>query len=135
MFALILIFPLTTVAETTDEVLIFVAEQLNEIGKLGDIILEPVSRSTAPAIALASFISLKRDDDSSTLVLSADNDIKDIESFTVAIKDSIQFSESNNIVTYGITPNKPQPSNNVQQPITNNQQTAANSQQPTTHND
>lgn len=85
----------------------FVAEQLNEIGKLSDIILEPVSRSTAPAIALASFISLKRDDDSSTLVLSADNDIKDIESFTVAIKDSIQFSESNNIVTYGITPNKP----------------------------
>jgi len=32
----------------------FVAEQLREIDKLGSIILEPVGRNTAPAIALAA---------------------------------------------------------------------------------
>ena len=35
----------------------FVAEQLREIDKLGSIILEPVGRNTAPAIALAALIA------------------------------------------------------------------------------
>jgi mannose-1-phosphate guanylyltransferase len=35
----------------------FVAEQLREIDKLGSIILEPVGRNTAPAIALAALTS------------------------------------------------------------------------------
>ena len=39
----------------------FVAEQLREIDKLGTIILEPFSRNTAPAVALAALASV--DDD------------------------------------------------------------------------
>ena len=35
----------------------FVAEQLREIGKLGSIILEPMGKNTAPAIALAAITS------------------------------------------------------------------------------
>ena len=35
----------------------FVAEQLREIDNLGSIILEPVGRNTAPAIAIAAFVA------------------------------------------------------------------------------
>ena len=47
----------------------FVAEQLREIDKLGEIILEPVGKNTAPAIALAAILA--REDDPLLLVLSA----------------------------------------------------------------
>ena len=46
----------------------FLAEQLREIDRLGSIILEPVGRNTAPAIALAA-LSLPEGEDSLLLVL------------------------------------------------------------------
>ena len=46
----------------------FVAEQLREINKLGSIILEPIGRNTAPAIALAAFAA---EGDPLLLVLSS----------------------------------------------------------------
>ena len=47
----------------------FVAEQLREIDQLGSIILEPVGRNTAPAIALAA-LSSSEDENPLLLVLS-----------------------------------------------------------------
>ena len=52
----------------------FVAEQLREINKLGSIILEPIGRNTAPAIALAAFAA---EGDPLLLVLAADHVIQD----------------------------------------------------------
>ena len=60
----------------------FVAEQLREINQLGTIILEPVGRNTAPAIALAA-LSVK--DDPLLLVLSADHVIQDTAAFNQAV--------------------------------------------------
>ena len=40
--------------------LFFVAEQLREINRLGSIILEPIGKNTAPAIAMAALLA---DDD------------------------------------------------------------------------
>ena len=54
----------------------FVAEQLREIHKLGAIILEPVGRNTAPAIALAA-LSSEGSEDPLLLVLAADHVIQD----------------------------------------------------------
>ncbi|EAC0831490.1 mannose-1-phosphate guanylyltransferase RfbM, partial [Salmonella enterica subsp. enterica] len=57
-----------------------VAEQLREIDKLANnIILEPVGRNTAPAIALAAFCALQNADnvDPLLLVLAADHVIQD----------------------------------------------------------
>ena len=54
----------------------FVAEQLREIDRVGEIILEPHSRNTAPAIALAALSSLE-DGDPLLLVLAADHVIED----------------------------------------------------------
>jgi len=82
----------------------FVAEQLREIDKLGDIILEPMGRNTAPAVALAALMS---EDDPLLLVLAADHIIKDVSAFTKSINKAISFAESGRLVTFGISPNEP----------------------------
>jgi len=82
----------------------FVAEQLRAIDKLGSIILEPVGRNTAPAIALAA---LSVEDDPLLLVLAADHVIQDEAAFTSAVYAAIPLAESGKLVTFGIEPNEP----------------------------
>jgi mannose-1-phosphate guanylyltransferase len=84
----------------------FVAEQLREIDKLGSIILEPVGRNTAPAIALAA-LSSAEDEDPLLLVLAADHVIKDEASFTKAVMNSIPSAEAGKLVTFGIVAHEP----------------------------
>jgi mannose-1-phosphate guanylyltransferase len=83
----------------------FVAEQLREIDKLGSIILEPVGRNTAPAIALAALT--ESDDDPLLLVLAADHVITDVESFTESVKKATPLAEQGKLVTFGIVPSQP----------------------------
>lgn len=82
----------------------FVAEQLRAINMLGSIILEPVGRNTAPAIALAALTS---DDDPLLLVLTADHVIQDEVAFTKAVNDSLPLAEAGKLVTFGIVPSEP----------------------------
>jgi mannose-1-phosphate guanylyltransferase len=84
----------------------FVAEQLREIDKLGSIVLEPVGRNTAPAIALAAFSS-QEGEDPLLLVLAADHVIQDEASFTKTIKDAIPLAEAGKLVTFGIVAHEP----------------------------
>ncbi len=84
----------------------FVAEQLREIDRLGSIILEPVGRNTAPAIALAAF-SLPEYDDPLLLVLAADHVIQDEAAFTKTVMDAIPLAESGKLVTFGIVAHEP----------------------------
>lgn len=79
----------------------FVAEQLRAIDKLGSIILEPVGRNTAPAIALAA---LSTEKDPLLLVLAADHVIQDEDAFTEAVTNAIPLAESGKLVTFGIVP-------------------------------
>jgi mannose-1-phosphate guanylyltransferase len=79
----------------------FVAEQLREIDKLGSIILEPVGKNTAPAIALAALAS---DDDPLLLILAADHVIQDQAAFTNAVNDALSLAESGKLVSFGIVP-------------------------------
>ena len=83
----------------------FVAEQLREINKLGSIILEPVSRNTAPAIALAAFSS-KGDEDPLLLVLPADHVVQDNDKFSKIISEAVPLAESGKLVTFGIVPDE-----------------------------
>jgi mannose-1-phosphate guanylyltransferase len=82
----------------------FVAEQLREINELGSIILEPVGRNTAPAIALAA---LTAKDDPLLLVLAADHVIEDEAAFNAAVIRAIPLAESGKLVTFGILPTQP----------------------------
>ncbi len=83
----------------------FVAEQLREIDALGKIILEPVGRNTAPAIALAAL--LEREEDPLLLVLAADHVIADQYAFTDAVRKAVPLAEAGKLVTFGIVASEP----------------------------
>lgn len=88
-----------------------VAEQLREINKLeNNIILEPVGRNTAPAIALASLFVEKKYSISETLllVLPADHIIKDEAAFEYSVTNSIEAAKNGKLVTFGIVADKPE---------------------------
>jgi mannose-1-phosphate guanylyltransferase len=80
-----------------------VAEQLRTINLTGDIILEPVGRNTAPAIALASKVVM-RSKDNLILVLAADHVIENEAAFVAAVKKATPLAESGKLVTFGIVP-------------------------------
>lgn len=83
------------------------AEQLREINKLSSgIILEPIGKNTAPAIALAALKLYSSSDDPILLVLPADHMIDDTESFHDAIKIAESLAIQNKLVTFGVCPNK-----------------------------
>ena len=84
----------------------FVAEQLREIDKLDSIILEPVGRNTAPAIALAA-LSSPESEDPLLLVLAADHVIQDEAAFTKTVMNAIPLAEAGKLVTFGIVVNEP----------------------------
>ena len=83
----------------------FVAEQLREIDAQGKIILEPVGRNTAPAIALAAL--LEKENDPLLLVLAADHVIADQDAFTEAVMKALPLAEAGKLVTFGIVPSEP----------------------------
>jgi len=85
-----------------------VAEQLRQTNVMhGGIILEPVGRNTAPAIALAALHALKNDDDALLLVLAADHLIQDLSKFHQAIEVAQSLATQGKLVTFGIVPDEP----------------------------
>ena len=83
-----------------------VNQQLKEIGHENvTILLEPVGRNTAPAIAVAALDALSKGEDPLLLVLAADHFIENIPSFHNSIKNAIRLAEKNYLVTFGIKPN------------------------------
>jgi len=81
-----------------------VAEQMREIDSLGKIILEPVGRNTAPAIALAALSLLEQGDDAVMLVLAADHVIENQAEFQNVVRKSVTLAEDGKLVTFGIVP-------------------------------
>jgi len=82
-----------------------VAEQCEQIDIINPIILlEPVGRNTAPAIAAAALQSLKDSDDAVLLVLSADHVIQDIKAFHAAIDIASNQAQEGKLATFGIVP-------------------------------
>jgi len=82
-----------------------VAEQCQQIDiKNPTILLEPVGRNTAPAIAAAALQSLKDSDDAILLVLSADHVIQDVEVFHQAINIASSQAQDGKLATFGIVP-------------------------------
>ena len=82
-----------------------VAEQCQQIDVINPtILLEPIGRNTAPAIAAAALQSLKEVDDAVLLVLSADHVIQDVEAFHQAINIASQQAQEGKLATFGIVP-------------------------------
>ena len=83
------------------------AEQMLRAGISHDgILLEPVGRNTAPAIALAAMLAIKSGDDPTLLVLAADHLIENHEAFAAAISKAKTLADDNKLVTFGIVPSE-----------------------------
>ncbi|MDE3073606.1 MAG: mannose-1-phosphate guanylyltransferase/mannose-6-phosphate isomerase, partial [Pseudomonadota bacterium] len=83
------------------------ADQLLEAGVEGaTIVLEPLARNTAPAIALGALQALQRDADALLLVLPADHLIGDTASFTAAVRQAVPLAQQGWLVTFGIRPDR-----------------------------
>ena len=92
-----------------DEHRFMAAEQLRfEDVNQADIILEPVGRNTAPAIALAALQALQRDPHALLLVLPADHILDSDESFARAVDTAMQLCSEDYLVTFGIAPTRPE---------------------------
>lgn len=87
-----------------------VAQQAQAMGVQTDaIILEPVGRNTAPAIALAAFEALSEAGNESQLllVMAADHLIEDVAAFQAAVARAKVQAEAGKLVTFGIVPTSP----------------------------
>jgi mannose-1-phosphate guanylyltransferase/mannose-6-phosphate isomerase len=85
------------------------ADQLLEAGVEGaTIVLEPLARNTAPAIALGALKALECDTEALLLVLPADHLIGDTESFTSAVQQALPAAREGWLVTFGIRPDRPE---------------------------
>ncbi|MDN2665807.1 mannose-1-phosphate guanylyltransferase/mannose-6-phosphate isomerase [Vibrio sp. 14N.309.X.WAT.E.F5] len=79
------------------------------------ILLEPVGRNTAPAIALAALQALAKStnneqdaSDPILLVLAADHHIANTSEFQQVISRGVDYAKQGKLVTFGITPNAPE---------------------------
>ena len=81
-------------------------EQLQQSGITDyQVILEPIGRNTAPAIALAA---LEAKDNEALLVMPSDHVIADLPAFHEAIARAVPLVANGWLVTFGITPDGPE---------------------------
>ncbi|WP_320666812.1 mannose-1-phosphate guanylyltransferase/mannose-6-phosphate isomerase [Prochlorococcus sp. MIT 1307] len=86
-----------------------VAEQMRQINvEPSAILLEPIGRNTAPAIAIAALKATDKGEDPLLLVLAADHVIRDEKQFLLAIEAGKTYAEKGRLVTFGIVPTKPE---------------------------
>jgi mannose-1-phosphate guanylyltransferase len=85
-----------------------VAEQTRELNVSATaILLEPVGRNTAPAIALSAFVAQKENPDAVLMILASDHNINDITAFQGATKHAYELAKLDLLVTFGIVPTEP----------------------------
>jgi len=92
-----------------DEYRFMVAEQLRQIEIKADaIILEPVGRNTAPALAVAAIRAMETGGDPVLLILPADHHIEHTDQFQRVIKSGHAYALAGRMITFGIVPEKPE---------------------------
>jgi mannose-1-phosphate guanylyltransferase/mannose-6-phosphate isomerase len=85
-----------------------VAEQLEEIGlPAKNIVLEPVSRNTAPAACIAALIASRADADALVLLAPSDHMIADPGAFARAVEVGVPAADAGALVTFGVEPDCP----------------------------
>ncbi|QNI69461.1 mannose-1-phosphate guanylyltransferase [Cyanobium sp. NS01] len=86
-----------------------VAEQMRQIEvEPGGILLEPIGRNTAPAVAVAALHATARGDDPLLLVLAADHVVRDTAAFSRTVEAGLGAAMAGQLVTFGIVPTAPE---------------------------
>jgi len=86
-----------------------VAEQLRqlEVDPFA-ILLEPVGRNTAPAVAGAAHLVMERDPSALMLVMPSDHILEDIEQFSRCLSAGTKAAQAGKLVTFGIVADRPE---------------------------
>jgi mannose-1-phosphate guanylyltransferase/mannose-6-phosphate isomerase len=95
---------IVTGREHADEV----GRQLRAIGATGPVIVEPVGRNTAPAIAVAAHCLLERDPEAVMAVLPADHVVAKPEAFLRCLSRAEEVARQGFLVTIGLMPRRPE---------------------------
>ncbi len=88
----------------------FARRQAEEVGVEATVVIEPLRRDSAPAIAAATAVALGRDPDAVVLALAADHIILDVDKFRATCLAGREAAEAGKIVTFGIRPTEPKTS-------------------------
>ena len=92
---------------TSKDYRFLVAQQANETEmQVGSILLEPVARNTAPAIALAAFEALENHESPKLLIQTSDHYIQDLEAFSKVVTEA--FESEMPFVLFGVKPTRPE---------------------------
>jgi mannose-1-phosphate guanylyltransferase/mannose-6-phosphate isomerase len=83
-----------------------VLEQLAEIGREADVLLEPMRRDSGPAIAAGAAFAQTRDKDAVVLALAADHVVRDTDAFVAACREGLVAADAGRIVTFGVQPER-----------------------------
>ncbi|WP_087651895.1 mannose-1-phosphate guanylyltransferase/mannose-6-phosphate isomerase [Acetobacter pasteurianus] len=86
-----------------------IAEQLRDVGvQDARIVLEPVGRNSAPAIAAAAFLTAEKDPNAVLWVMAADAAITDTQRLYKALESAVQAAQAGYVVTFGMKPSRPE---------------------------
>jgi mannose-1-phosphate guanylyltransferase/mannose-6-phosphate isomerase len=97
------------VVVTAEPFRFIVSEQLEAVGiTLGDLLVEPEPRNTAPAVLAAALWCAARDPDALMLVMPSDHQIPDGEAFRDTVAAAVPAAQSGKIVTFGVKPTSPE---------------------------
>ena len=92
---------------TNSDFRFIVAEQLRECDIEADIVLEPMRRDSAMAVAVAAALARERDPEAAVLILAADHVVRNVEAFKSACREAAIAAADGLIVTFGINPTFP----------------------------
>jgi len=94
----------------TNETLRFiVAEQLRSLGTQPQgLLLEPMGRNTAPAVAAAALYAAEKDPDAVLLVVPSDHMIGDVTRFVELVEQAHAAARDGALVTFSIVPSRPE---------------------------
>ena len=86
-----------------------ISEQMGALDRAVDaIIVEPMGRNTAPCAIVAAAHVKTRDPDALVLLVPADHHVTKVDAFVDAVKRAVPAAEDGKLVTFGITPDKPE---------------------------
>ena len=92
---------------TNSDFRFIVAEQLRESDIAADIVLEPMRRDSAMAVAVAAALARARDPQATVLILAADHVVRNADAFRRACREAAVAAADGLIVTFGINPTFP----------------------------
>jgi mannose-1-phosphate guanylyltransferase/mannose-6-phosphate isomerase len=94
---------------TSEDYRFIVTEQMGGAGVLPEaVFIEPAPRDTAPAVLIAALFLQRSDPDGLMLIAPADHAIPDGDAFRAAVNAAKPAAEAGSIVTFGITPDRPE---------------------------